>query len=590
MDESASTNSVSYAWYSGQWTKTATSFGTWVTQLSFTYGKISGQVLDDADGDVSTTGDRTPVSGTSVTLKQGVTTIAVTSTDGSGNYQFGYLETATNYSVEFTPPVNKHSVDVLPGSGGTSQTKTNYRTIAVNLTNSQTSSSNNYIISDWIVSIASGNWNASSTWADNVTPVSADKAFIATGTTVTLNTDVTINSVNVKGVLQYDNVTTRTTTINSSLILSNQNFQLGDNNLIIGSSAIISGTSSTRYIVTNGTGTLTINGVGTTNKLFPIGISSTYNPVTISNTGTVDNFSVNVTSTLSPPPLDQNKVVNRLWAITEGAPGGSNVTLTLQYNTGDYPVTFNNTSGNIVIGRHNGSVWLETPAAWGNPLSNIFTATASGFTQFSPFAIGNSGALPVELTAFNYSVDGRDVKLTWETTKEINNAGFDVERKNPLNLPEGGKAEWSKLGFVQGSGTSNTAKVYNYADKKLNTGKYYYRLKQIDYNGNFEYYDLNSEVIIGKPASFDVSQNYPNPSNPKSKIDYQIPFNGKVTLKIYDITGREVTTLISGQKEAGYYTAEFDGTSLASGIYIYRLTAEGNGQSFSKVMKLVLIK
>lgn len=376
--------------------------------------------------------------------------------------------------------------------------------------------------------------------------------------------------------------------MNNSFILSNQSFQLGDNDVVIGSGGSFSGVSSSRYIVTNGTGALTMNGVGASNKLFPVGISSTYNPVTINNTGTTDNFSVNVTNTLNPPPLDPNKVVNRLWTITEATPGGSNVTLTLQYNTGDYPVTFNNASGNIVIGRHNGSVWLETPAVWANPSSNIYTATASGFTQFSPFAIGNSGALPVELTAFNYSIDVRDVKLTWETTRETNNSGFDIERSEIDK--SGSRTGWIKLGFVQGSGSSNTPKAYTYYDRKLNTGKYYYRLKQIDYNGNFEYYDLTSEVAIGKPAVFDVSQNYPNPSNPKSKIDYQLPIDGKVTIKIYDITGREVTTLVNEQKEAGYYTAVFDGSSLASGIYIYRLTAEGNGQNFSKVMKLVLIK
>lgn len=143
------------------------------------------KVLNDADGDVSTTGDRTGISGATITLKQGAATVATTTSDVSGNYSFGYLETASNYSIQYTPPSAKHSVDVISGSGGTSQSETDYKTIAVNLTDAQTSSGNNYIVSDWITSVATGNWNATATWGDNVTPLTTEKVFISSGMTVT---------------------------------------------------------------------------------------------------------------------------------------------------------------------------------------------------------------------------------------------------------------------------------------------------------------------------------------------------------------------------------------------------------------------
>jgi hypothetical protein len=192
---------------------------------------------------------------------------------------------------------------------------------------------------------------------------------------------------------------------------------------------------------------------------------------------------------------------------------------------------------------------------------------------------------PVTMANFNAGVfDNNSVRLSWETLLEVNNSGFDIERsKKETN-------NWAKIGFVQGHGNTNQPNSYAFTDTKLNVGKYEYRLKQIDYNGNYEYFNLNNDVTIGIPGSFNVSQSYPNPSNPKSKIDYQIPFSGKVTIKVFDLSGREVATLADKIKEAGYYTAEFDGTNLASGIYFYRIIADGSNNYFTKTMKMVLVK
>jgi hypothetical protein len=145
---------------------------------------------------------------------------------------------------------------------------------------------------------------------------------------------------------------------------------------------------------------------------------------------------------------------------------------------------------------------------------------------------------------------------------------------------------------VEGNGNTGSIKEYSYEDKSLNAGKYQYRIKQVDYNGNYEYFTLNeqTELVILKPIDFDMSQNYPNPSNPSSKINFQLPADGKVSIKVYDMLGKEVAILMDGMQEAGYHTVQFNGSNLASGVYFYKLVAENGTERFSKTMKLILVK
>jgi len=197
------------------------------------------------------------------------------------------------------------------------------------------------------------------------------------------------------------------------------------------------------------------------------------------------------------------------------------------------------------------------------------------------------GPLPVELGSFTYTVLARTVVLQWVTMWEMNNSGFDVERSTAGG---NGGPHWQKIGFVPGSGTTNEEKAYYYKDENLSKGVYKYRLKQIDYNGHYEYFDLGSDIEINPPIVFSMSQNYPNPSNPKSKINFEIPVTGRVTIKIYDVTGKEVMILLDEMRDADYYTIEFDGSNLASGVYFYNIIFSGDGQKFTKTMKMVLVK
>jgi len=230
--------------------------------------------------------------------------------------------------------------------------------------------------------------------------------------------------------------------------------------------------------------------------------------------------------------------------------------------------------------------------AWRNAGAGLITKISyldpQGLGQFITNAASHqiadtSGALPVELASFTSNVSRNTVSLNWATTTETNNQGFDIERKSVNG------AEWTKIGNVNGNGTTTEARSYSFSDR-ANTGNFNYRLKQIDFNGNFAYYNLGNEVVVGVPSQYAISQNYPNPFNPSTKIDYDIPFDGKVSVLLYDLSGRQVGSLVNDVKTAGYYTVNFNASNLASGMYFYRINAEGNGNNFVSTKKMVLIK
>ena len=194
------------------------------------------------------------------------------------------------------------------------------------------------------------------------------------------------------------------------------------------------------------------------------------------------------------------------------------------------------------------------------------------------------GTLPVEMTAFNSSVNKNNVTLKWTTATETNNKGFDIERK-------AANGNWVKAGNLQGSNTKTTPTNYTFEDKKLNAGKYNYRLKQVDVNGNYRYFNLNTVVEVGVPKSYSLSQNYPNPFNPVTKIDFELPFDSKVKMVLYDILGREVKVLVPNElKQAGFYSLEINALNLASGTYFYRMVANSQNKDFVFTKKMVVVK
>jgi photosystem II stability/assembly factor-like uncharacterized protein len=205
---------------------------------------------------------------------------------------------------------------------------------------------------------------------------------------------------------------------------------------------------------------------------------------------------------------------------------------------------------------------------------SAYAITGAGDVLFS-----SESPLPVQLSFFNFAANENNVTLLWQTAFEINNSGFAIERKSANN-------DWVKIDFVNGNGNKSTPTSYRYDNKNLQKGTYSYRLKQIDYNGNFEYFSLNSNVFIGAPMAYKVSQNFPNPFNPETNINYNLPVDSKVSIKVYDIKGSIVATLADGNMTAGYHTATFDATNLPSGTYFYRIIAG----ELKETKKMLLVK
>ncbi len=193
---------------------------------------------------------------------------------------------------------------------------------------------------------------------------------------------------------------------------------------------------------------------------------------------------------------------------------------------------------------------------------------------------GGGPPIPVELVSFTADYNDGKINLSWVTATELNNSGFDIERKT-------GDGDWNKLTFIQGNGTTTETKHYFYLDdiSNLNATKISYRLKQIDFDGSFKY-SKQFEVDVNLPTEFQLDQNYPNPFNPTTTIKYQVPFKSNVSIKIFDILGREVEVLVDEIKDAGFYNVLFDASKLTSGVYFYSMQTE----NYSNIKKLVLLK
>ncbi len=204
------------------------------------------------------------------------------------------------------------------------------------------------------------------------------------------------------------------------------------------------------------------------------------------------------------------------------------------------------------------------------------TANYSNLNDLSP--------MPVELTSFDYKYDGTDVTLNWNTATEVNNYGFEIQRKDEVNN------EWAIIGFVNGAGNSSSIKNYEFKDTPNKNGLYFYRLKSIDTDGQFEFSNelsVNVEVV----KEFKLCQNYPNPFNPSTRLQYSLKSSGKVLLEIYNSLGELVTLLVNENQIAGVHQVDWKADNLSSGIYISRLTIlsdEGsNLYTFTSKMQLL---
>jgi pectinesterase len=342
-----------------------------------------------------------------------------------------------------------------------------------------------------------------------------------------------------------------------ALTLSSGKLLLGNNNLITNS---IVGASTSNYIVTNGTGTLKLNNIGTGSNLFPVGATATaYNPFIINNAGTADNFAVNVKNTFTYPFADATKVVNTEWNITEDVAGGSNATVSFGWTIPDQASAFDPNTGLSVM-HYEAGAWMPTLGVLSGTgaSNNPYFATATGFTSFSPFAVANATAVPLNLVAFNAGYDKDVVRVTWNTTNEVNAESFTVERSTNA-------AEFTALGNVAAKNGSNN--TYSFIDKQPVKGIAYYRLKSIDKDGSFKY----SKMVAVNSRLSGTLNVYPNPAVNSLTVTHSKAETAGTAI-VYQLNGKQVSSTVI---PANSTQNTIDISRLAAGKYLLTVI---NGQ------------
>jgi hypothetical protein len=246
------------------------------------------------------------------------------------------------------------------------------------------------------------------------------------------------------------------------------------------------------------------------------------------------------------------------------------------FNNSTQSSTFFWETGNL-DGTHGvvGSAWYTT-----TPGTNW---NLDGATDMS-ILVESDYLVTVELVSFQATQSGSEVNLNWITATETNNQGFEVQRSNG--------AKFEPIAFVNGNGTTTEVHTYLYLDKDVKDSSYSYRLKQVDFDGTFEYSNV-AEVNVTAPAVYTLDQNYPNPFNPVTQIRYALPQTSQVIIKVYDVLGNEIATLVNEEKPVGTYEVNWNASILPSGVYFYQLKATPSGRragSFVETKKMVLLR
>jgi photosystem II stability/assembly factor-like uncharacterized protein len=238
------------------------------------------------------------------------------------------------------------------------------------------------------------------------------------------------------------------------------------------------------------------------------------------------------------------------------------------------------TDGTILFSSDKGLNWIRQGVFSSSLYSSCFINSSTGWAVGDNGTIlqTTNGGVPVELTSFSATSNGSGVILNWSTATELNNQGFEIQRSTE-------REEFFTIGFVNGHGTTTEQQNYSYADRNLDNGNYFYRLKQVDYDGSYE----NSNVVEVEWRSFNsylLEQNYPNPFNPTTIIGFGIQNKSNVKITILNAIGEEVAVLLNEEREAGFHQVEFNAANLPSGVYFYQLKA----REFVETKKMLFLK
>jgi hypothetical protein len=443
----------------------------------------------------------------------------------------------------------------------------------------------------WIGGLSS-NWNDPENWSTGTVPLSNQNVVLNNYTLS--NAPIITGSPTVNNLIIKDGVSPTLSsdiTINGTLTLGDNNLYLNGNNITFGPNANFIENDNAK--ITGSSGSIT-----TTRTLnSPNGLNVLQLGAEITSSANLGNTTIS--RIWGEKTGNGNSSILRSYNIIPQNNTGLNATLVFHYDDSELNglnesdlVLFKSTDG--------GNTWTNEGGTV-NTTEN--TVELSGIDGFSLWTLAeNSNPLPVELTYFEGTATEDDVLLEWQTATEVNNYGFDVERRSSSLI------EWDKIGFVQGHGTTNSPKNYEFTDSELpNSESVDYRLKQIDNDGKFTYskvitVDLSTITNIKDEVvyEFALEQNYPNPFNPTTTINFTVPTpphpspykgegtrEGLVLLRVYDILGREVATLVNQKLKPGNYEVQFNASSLSSGMYFYRIDI---GNRLTSVKKMILIK
>jgi hypothetical protein len=362
----------------------------------------------------------------------------------------------------------------------------------------------------------------------------------------------------------------------SALSLSGSGLFLGGNFTDVNSGAGLPSNYIGRYFGADATsaGTQTVTGNGTF-TFTPTGVSIAFSGVLGTGNCTVSRYELpaqNISFTGTPPTFTSQ------YRFVITATGFTFTNAELRFNRTQIPNAGITNANTVRVYRRptpGTGAFSILPNAFNPSFPDEVRATTTAFSEF--ILASDDNQLPVELTEFGFRKVDSGIELHWRTATELNNSGFEIERKS-----HGGN--WNTLGFVRGRGTTTEAQSYSFLDRTA-TGKVQYRLKQIDFDGQFEYSNV-IEVDAGLPKQFALEQNYPNPFNPTTTIRYQLPAASQVKLEVFDVLGKKVMVLVNTRQEAGEYNITLNAVNLSSGVYFYRLQS-GN---FVQTKKMMLVK
>ncbi len=238
---------------------------------------------------------------------------------------------------------------------------------------------------------------------------------------------------------------------------------------------------------------------------------------------------------------------------------------------------------------HPDATYMDEKMSWDTHYYYVATSVdkygmESGFSNMIDTTL--SSQTPVQLYSFSGHVsNSKNIILEWSTTTESNNYGFEIQRRSDKK-----ETKFESIDFIEGNGTVLKPKHYRYVDENVAEGTYHYRLKQVDFEGTYDYSDT-IEITLVLPSSIHLHQNYPNPFNASTEISYNLPVSSHVELIIYDMIGHQVCRLIDQFQTKGKYSVKWNardslGKEVSSGIYYYKIKTE----SFSEFRKMMLVK